>query len=285
MTMSPLLPPPKRQKVLADESPLESKLPHSPGPPLPQMLESPTDNKVKIEHDDMAQALPTNPEQNEAAGPQRPGSGDAPKKKNLRRKHRNSHLGCGTCKKRRIKCDENLPACHNCLKGKLHCAYLNMDVTQRNQLRMAQYNQLLRQEKLDAAHVVAVQAVNIQQPLPKATSPKMAIAPYPQPVPVTYIPGKTVPVSQPILVSTPYGPAPLIPQAAPVPIGVMPQIARQPQPMAIPSQPGVIYMPMMQAPVQPPPLPGLMLNGENKVRLPPIQVRDDQPVKVSSMLH
>lgn len=69
------------------------------------------------------------------------------KKKNTRRKHRNSHLGCGTCKKRRIKCDENLPSCLNCLKGKLHCAYLNLDQNARNALRMAQYNQNLRSDK------------------------------------------------------------------------------------------------------------------------------------------
>lgn len=69
------------------------------------------------------------------------------KKKNTRRKHRNSHLGCGTCKKRRIKCDENLPSCLNCLKGKLHCAYLNLDSNARNALRMAQYNQNLRNDK------------------------------------------------------------------------------------------------------------------------------------------
>lgn len=71
------------------------------------------------------------------------------RKKTSRRKHRNSHLGCGTCKKRRIKCDENLPSCLNCLKGKLHCAYLNLDSNARNALRMAQYNQHLRQDRPD----------------------------------------------------------------------------------------------------------------------------------------
>lgn len=74
---------------------------------------------------------------------------DRRKKKNSRRKHRNSHLGCGTCKKRRIKCDENLPQCFNCVKGKLHCAYLNLDAPARNALRMAQYNQNLRQDRND----------------------------------------------------------------------------------------------------------------------------------------
>ncbi|EGW30719.1 uncharacterized protein SPAPADRAFT_62580 [Spathaspora passalidarum NRRL Y-27907] len=92
-------------------------------------------------------------------------SSSSRKKKNSRRKHRNSHLGCGTCKRRRIKCDETLPACLNCLKGKLHCAYLNLDSNARNALRMAQYNQNMRQEKLsDAAfkkeEATAVAAAN-----------------------------------------------------------------------------------------------------------------------------
>ncbi|CAK9441047.1 uncharacterized protein LODBEIA_P49160 [Lodderomyces beijingensis] len=73
------------------------------------------------------------------------------RKKNSRRKHRNSHLGCGTCKKRRIKCDETLPSCLNCLKGKLHCAYLNLDNNARSALRLAQFNQNMRQEKLETA--------------------------------------------------------------------------------------------------------------------------------------
>lgn len=78
-----------------------------------------------------------------------PEDDDTRKKKNSRRKHRNSHLGCGTCKKRRIKCDENLPQCFNCVKGKLHCAYLNLDAPARNALRMAQYNQNLRHDRHD----------------------------------------------------------------------------------------------------------------------------------------
>lgn len=80
------------------------------------------------------------------------------RKKNSRRKHRNSHLGCGTCKKRRIKCDENLPQCFNCVKGKLHCAYLNLDAHARNALRMAQFNQNLRQDRLDEPTTLAAEA-------------------------------------------------------------------------------------------------------------------------------
>lgn len=79
------------------------------------------------------------------------------RKKNSRRRHRNSHLGCGTCKKRRIKCDENLPSCFNCLKGKLHCAYLNLDGPARNALRMAQYNQNVRKDKLELENQIAAE--------------------------------------------------------------------------------------------------------------------------------
>lgn len=71
------------------------------------------------------------------------------KRKNSRRRHRNSHLGCGICKKRRIKCDEHLPQCFNCIKGRLHCAYLNLDAPARNALRLAQYNQNLRDDRDD----------------------------------------------------------------------------------------------------------------------------------------
>ncbi|KAG7194301.1 uncharacterized protein KQ657_005031 [Scheffersomyces spartinae] len=74
------------------------------------------------------------------------------KKKNSRRKHRNSHLGCGTCKKRRIKCDEGLPLCSNCKRGKLQCAYLKLDESQRSALLIAQRNhseQLEKQKQME----------------------------------------------------------------------------------------------------------------------------------------
>ena len=181
---------------------------------------------------------------------------DPPRKKNLRRKHRNSHLGCGTCKKRRIKCDENLPSCHNCLKGKLHCAYLSMDVNQRNQLRMAQYNQLLRQEKLDAAHAVAVAAVNgLPPPRLSLTLPKLGLQVYPTPAPMA--PGVpfagAAQVGQPIIVLTPYGPSiattsMVTPSGAPVPIAMLP-------PQAGGQAGGLYYMPVMQQLPPPPPPP------------------------------
>ncbi|KAL2826537.1 hypothetical protein BJY01DRAFT_262310 [Aspergillus pseudoustus] len=40
-----------------------------------------------------------------------------------RRSHRKSRLGCGNCKKRRIKCDEKKPACSNCLHHAVDCDF------------------------------------------------------------------------------------------------------------------------------------------------------------------
>lgn len=102
------------------------------------------------------------------------------KRKSSRRKHRNSHLGCGTCKKRRIKCDENLPQCFNCVKGKLHCAYLNLDAPARNALRMAQYNQNLRQDgakdKKDEKKEVIIPNQIHPNPLPPQLPPQQVNA-------------------------------------------------------------------------------------------------------------
>lgn len=42
-----------------------------------------------------------------------------------RKRHRNSRLGCDTCKKRKVKCLEDLPQCKNCIKYKVKCDYLD----------------------------------------------------------------------------------------------------------------------------------------------------------------
>lgn len=47
-----------------------------------------------------------------------------------RKKHRNSKLGCATCKRRRVKCMEDLPACTNCVKHRVHCDYLDFSEEQ-----------------------------------------------------------------------------------------------------------------------------------------------------------
>ncbi|KAF2189661.1 hypothetical protein K469DRAFT_700907 [Zopfia rhizophila CBS 207.26] len=41
-----------------------------------------------------------------------------------RKTHNKTRLGCGQCKKRRIKCDEKHPVCNNCSKRGLECSFL-----------------------------------------------------------------------------------------------------------------------------------------------------------------
>ena len=43
-----------------------------------------------------------------------------------RKYHQKSRNGCTTCKKRRVKCDEQKPVCGNCTKLKLDCGYLHV---------------------------------------------------------------------------------------------------------------------------------------------------------------
>ncbi|EDK45149.1 hypothetical protein LELG_03328 [Lodderomyces elongisporus NRRL YB-4239] len=54
-----------------------------------------------------------------------------------RRKHKNSKLGCPNCKKRRVKCSEDLPSCINCIKHKVKCGYLDYTEEQLKELRDA----------------------------------------------------------------------------------------------------------------------------------------------------
>lgn len=121
--------------------------PESAGPVLKQEPLSPGSSDVAQMPDSLDAPVPkpTTPEVSYSD------EDNVPKKKNSRRKHRNSHFGCVTCKKRRIKCDEMLPQCFNCGKGKLHCAYLNLDARARSTLRMTQIKRKSCLEPLDEA--------------------------------------------------------------------------------------------------------------------------------------
>ncbi|GMM34170.1 hypothetical protein DASC09_014950 [Saccharomycopsis crataegensis] len=89
-----------------------------------------------------------NPQQTPGIGPPLVNCSEKPlpKKRATRKRHRNSHLGCATCKQRRIKCDENLPSCNNCIRAKLKCAYLSLDEVSRQALRKAQMAQRVNQQ-------------------------------------------------------------------------------------------------------------------------------------------
>lgn len=56
-----------------------------------------------------------------------------------RRKHKNSKNGCPNCKKRRVKCSEDLPACTNCVRRKVRCGYLDYNEEQLKDLRQSKF--------------------------------------------------------------------------------------------------------------------------------------------------
>ncbi|KAF8857555.1 hypothetical protein BDZ45DRAFT_674606 [Acephala macrosclerotiorum] len=45
-------------------------------------------------------------------------------KPSARKTHRKTRTGCRTCKSRKIKCDEQRPSCHNCIKHSVQCDFL-----------------------------------------------------------------------------------------------------------------------------------------------------------------
>lgn len=57
---------------------------------------------------------------------------------NTRRRHTNSKLGCLNCKRKKIRCDETLPLCDNCSRGKKErCSYLELSSSETNRIRLA----------------------------------------------------------------------------------------------------------------------------------------------------
>lgn len=59
------------------------------------------------------------------------------KSASIRRRHTNSKLGCLNCKRKKVRCDENLPECHNCSKAKKDkCSYLSLNQTEINKIKL-----------------------------------------------------------------------------------------------------------------------------------------------------
>lgn len=76
------------------------------------------------------------------------------RKVHLRRTHKKSHLGCQTCKQRRIKCDEKLPCCTQCQRAKLDCPYEKYNA---DQVKEHEYK---RHQAVMQAAAAAAQAAN-----------------------------------------------------------------------------------------------------------------------------
>ena len=50
-------------------------------------------------------------------------SGQGQDKRLTRRQHKKSRKGCLTCKRRHVRCDENVPECFNCTRRNRSCTY------------------------------------------------------------------------------------------------------------------------------------------------------------------
>lgn len=70
----------------------------------------------------------------------------------VRRRHTNSKLGCQNCKRKKIRCDENLPQCENCVKSRREtCSYLSLSKGELNKIKLTHslrnsHNKLLTQD-------------------------------------------------------------------------------------------------------------------------------------------
>ena len=65
------------------------------------------------------------------------GTASTIKVKRTRRRHKNSKLGCTSCKKRQIKCDEALPACMNCRRRNDVCSFMFLSYIEFQKLILA----------------------------------------------------------------------------------------------------------------------------------------------------
>lgn len=84
-----------------------------------------------------------------------------------RRKHKNSKNGCPNCKKRRVKCSEDLPACMNCIKHKVRCGYLDYTEEQLNELKEAKLSASADEKSQDDKALVSDQVASGTQKQPE----------------------------------------------------------------------------------------------------------------------
>lgn len=94
-----------------------------------------------------------------------------------RRRHTNSRLGCSVCKAKKIRCDETLPQCKNCLKSKKGvCSYLLLTQTEIDKIKLTHslrnsQNKLLQSNfRLPASSVTAKFATTVASTVATATT-------------------------------------------------------------------------------------------------------------------
>lgn len=88
-----------------------------------------------------------------------------------RKRHTNSKLGCANCKRKKIRCDESLPLCKNCLKGKKDtCSYLSLSLDEVEKIKLTHslrnsQNKLLNSNyRLPASNVLTMSSNESLEP-------------------------------------------------------------------------------------------------------------------------
>lgn len=82
-----------------------------------------------------------------------------------RRKHKNSKLGCPNCKKRRVKCSEDLPQCINCIKHKVKCGYLDYTEDQLAELKRVKHQDSSTKVRLEDSSLTGSQSTQGVDPI------------------------------------------------------------------------------------------------------------------------
>ncbi|RLV89197.1 hypothetical protein JA1_005270 [Spathaspora sp. JA1] len=90
-----------------------------------------------------------------------------------RRTHKNSRDGCPNCKAKRIKCSEELPSCHNCIKKNYRCGYLDFPKDKLDMIRKK--NDKKSQEIFGNKQELNHENNNQPPPAPTSTQPPMQL--------------------------------------------------------------------------------------------------------------
>lgn len=96
---------------------------------------------------------------------------------NTRRRHTNSKLGCLNCKRKKIRCDETLPLCNNCSRGKKEaCSYLSLSSSETNRIRLAHLLRNSQNRLLSQNYRLPTSSTNTERKRPENGHPSPADA-------------------------------------------------------------------------------------------------------------
>ncbi|RDW79094.1 Zn(II)2Cys6 transcription factor domain-containing protein [Aspergillus mulundensis] len=80
-----------------------------------------------------------------------------------RKSHRKSRLGCGNCKRRRVKCDEKRPECSNCQRHSVSCDYASEDGSSSRELS-SPYDSTPEQQRDDSLTFISSSQADFRPP-------------------------------------------------------------------------------------------------------------------------